>query len=183
MKLDLDRLKEMKLDLNRLKERFTKEELALGLSLVVLFVLVIALLGVRAGAAKALDGSRAAEKEFKTLAVQYVSLKGEMDELRKRASLGPKEGIIKAVDDLFSSMGLKDKVSTIKPTGTKPLGEMVLEEAELGIRNVDLNEAVNILYRIENGPVLLTVKEAAIKSSFSGPQLDMELRLALVRKK
>jgi hypothetical protein len=176
MKIDLALIKDI-------KDRFTKQELAIAGSLVFLLVLVIVLLGARAGAAGSLASARASEKEFKSLLTQYVSLKGGMDVLRRRAALGPKEGIIKSIDDVFSSMGLKDRLSTVKPTGTAQLGDLIQEQAEVSIKNVDLNEAVNILYKIENAPALLMVKDADIKTSFSAPKLDMVLRLALARKK
>lgn len=40
-----------------------------------------------------------------------------------------------------------------------------------------MNEMVNIFYRIENAPMILTIKKATVKKSFENPEL---LNISLV---
>jgi hypothetical protein len=84
---------------------------------------------------------------------------------------------VQAVDEVFSSIGLRDKVKTVKSTGKRETRDGFEEEADISIEKVTMNEMVNILYRIERAPMVLTIKKATIKKSFESPEL---LNLMLV---
>jgi hypothetical protein len=127
---------------------------------------------------------KARERALQSLGAEYVALKAETDEIGKRAALAPKEGgIARATEDILSSLGLRGRLATVKPLGTRQEGGLAVEEAEMAVKRVDMNEAVNILYAIERAPMMLSIKRMEARASFGAPALDMKLVIALARKK
>lgn len=147
-----------------------------------LAILALSLWLSRGAAARRLAYDKQTEARFETINTKYVALKDQVDEFKRRAALSH-QGIINALDGLFVGTGLKGKVATINPLGTKTIDGFTSEQAEVTLKKVDLNETVNLLYRVENAPMLLTVKEADFRNSFSAPALDIRLVLALTRAK
>jgi len=123
-------------------------------------------------------------KEMLILKDEYVSLKKRVDSAESRKDLSSAQGIVQAVDEVFQSIGLKDKVKTVKSTNRRDMKEGTEEEAELLIEKVSMNEMVNIFYKIENAPMILTIKKAAIKKSFENPELlNISLTLSFFKMK
>ena len=123
-------------------------------------------------------------KEMLILKDEYVSLKKRVDSAESRKDLSSAQGIVQAVDEVFQSIGLKDKVKTVKSTNRRDVKEGTEEEAELLIEKVSMNEMVNIFYKIENAPMILTIKKAAIKKSFENPELlNISLTLSFLKMK
>lgn len=123
-------------------------------------------------------------KEMLILKDEYVSLKKRVDSAESRKDLSSTQGIVQAVDEVFQSIGLKDKVKTVKSTNRRDMKEGTEEEAELLIEKVSMNEMVNIFYKIENAPMILTIKKAAIKKSFENPELlNISLTLSFFKMK
>ncbi|MCG2721318.1 MAG: hypothetical protein L6290_04795 [Thermodesulfovibrionales bacterium] len=122
--------------------------------------------------------------ELLLLKDEYLSLKQRMDSVEGRKSLSGPQGIVQAVDEVFQSMGLKDKIKTLKSTGKKEIKDGFEENADLSIEKVTMNEMVNILYRIENAPMVLTMKKVTIKKSFENPELmNISLDLSFLKTK
>jgi hypothetical protein len=116
--------------------------------------------------------------EIVALKDQFLSLRREVKLVEGRKHLANVKGIVEAVDQVFNPLGLKEKVQSVKPLTTKDKNE---EKAEVEVKGVDLNEMVNILYNIENAPMLLVTRKMSLKTSFENPnQLNMTLTLSLV---
>lgn len=111
------------------------------------------------------------QREMLLLKDEFLSLKQRIDAVENKKNLSNVEGIIQAVDEVFLSIGLKDRIKSVKSTGKREVKDGFEEEAELQIEKVSMNEMVNIFYRIENAPMVLTVKKATIKKSFGNPEL------------
>jgi len=115
---------------------------------------------------------------------EYLSLKQRIDSVEGRKSQSGPQGIVQAVDEVFQSMGLKDKIKTLKSTGKREIRDGFEENADLSIEKVTMNEMVNILYRIENAPMVLTMKKVTIKKSFENPELmNISLDLSFLKTK
>ncbi|MDA8172753.1 MAG: hypothetical protein M0Z48_13095 [Nitrospiraceae bacterium] len=155
--------------------------------LLALLVLALSLWAARGAAARRLAYDEKTEARFEEVSRQYMALRAGRDEFTRRAALSPSQGILKAVDDIFTGMGLKEKIATLKSLDTSQINGqingLISEQAEITLKQVNLNETVNLLYRIENAPMLLTIRQAEFKNSFSAPALDIRLVLALTRKK
>jgi hypothetical protein len=80
-------------------------------------------------------------------------------------------GVVQAIDEIFQPMGLKDKLKTVRAAGKKEVRDGFEEEAEITVEKVGMNEMLNIFYKIENAPMILTIKKASIKKSFENPEL------------
>lgn len=115
---------------------------------------------------------------------EYLSLKKRIDAVEGKKNLSRTEGIIPAVDEVFSWIGLRDRLKTVKSTGKREVKDGFEEDAELYIEKVNMNEMVNIFYRIENAPMILTIKKATIKKSFENPELlNISLTLSFFKGK
>ncbi len=131
-----------------------------------------------------LAGARARQKEFALLQSEYQTLKSSMDVIESKKSITNVKGILQAVDEIFLSLGLKQRIRSVKPLATIEAPGVVEEEAEVQVERVNINEAVNLFYRIENAPMSIFIKKTAMKASFENPaNLDITMTIALVRPK
>jgi general secretion pathway protein M len=124
------------------------------------------------------------QKEMLVLKDEFLSLRHKIGLVESRKNLSNTQGIAQAVDEVFSSVGLRDKVKTVKSAGKRELKEGTEEEADISIEKVSMNEMVNIFYKIENAPMILTIKKATIKKSFENPELlNITLSLSFLKTK
>jgi len=123
-------------------------------------------------------------KELTMLKDEFLSLRQRIDAVESRKNLSGVQGIVQAVDEVFSSIGLRDKVKTVKSTGKKETKDGFEEEADISVEKVSMNEMINVFYRIENAPMVLTVKKATIKKSFENQELlNITLVLSFLKTK
>jgi len=124
------------------------------------------------------------QKEFASLKSEYQTLKSGIDVIEDKKSITNVKGILQAVDEIFLSLGLKQRIRSVKPLTTQEAPGLVEEEAEVQVERVNINEAVNLFYKIENAPMSIFIKKAAMKASFENPaNLDITMTIALVRPK
>lgn len=124
------------------------------------------------------------QKEMVILKDEFLSLRQRIALVEGRQNLLNTQGIAQAVDEVFSSLGLRDKLKTVKSAGKRELKEGTEEDADISIEKVSMNEMVNIFYRIENAPMILTIKKATIKKSFENPELlNITLSLSFLKTK
>ena len=146
----------------------------LALSLAALFVSI----GVFSSAKGGLSKVKAKHAEISSLRDEYAPLKRRVSMLESRKNLTRVEGVVGAVDKIFEPIGLKNKVKSVKPLGAKEASE---EKAEVTIQAVDMNEMVNILYKIEYAPMLIIVRKVSLSTSFENPKLlNMTITLSLI---
>ncbi|MFI5294520.1 MAG: hypothetical protein ACHQ0Y_05785 [Thermodesulfovibrionales bacterium] len=127
---------------------------------------------------------RSRQEEMLALSNEYAGLKTAVDAVEGKRSLTKVEGIVQAVDEVFKSMGLGQKVKSVKSTGTREKKFASEEEAEVSVEKVTMNEMVNILYRIENAPMILTVRKTSMKTSFDNPSLlNVTMTVGLIKPK
>lgn len=147
---------------------------------------VVAIVGVRtlSSQTKELNQLREQRKEMTVLREEVVSLRQTIQAVENKKNLSNVRGVMQAVDEIFSSVGLKDKVKTVKSTGRRETEDGIEEEADVLVEKVTMNEMVNIFYRIEHAPMILTVKKATVKQSFDNPELlNISLQLSFVKTK
>ena len=124
------------------------------------------------------------QKEMLILKDEFMTLRQRIGLVEGRKNLSNTQGIAQAVDEVFSSVGLRDKVKTVKSAGKRELKEGIEEDADISIEKVSMNEMLNIFYKIENAPMILTVKKATIKKSFENPELlNISLSLSFLKTK
>jgi general secretion pathway protein M len=152
--------------------------------IVFLFVLSLVSFEVSLSVKKERSSLRSQEEELLALASQYEGLKRAVDSVEGKKSLTKVAGIVQAVDEVFGSLGLNEKVKSVKSAGTKEKKYATEEEADVSVEKVSMNEMMNILYKIENAPMILSVKRTSIKSSFDDPSLlNITMTIGLITPK
>jgi len=116
------------------------------------------------------DGLKARQKEMALLKDEYLLRKGAVAAVEGRQSPNI-TGVAQGIDEIFRSLGLNQKVKSVKSVGSSDQRFGSVEEAEVLVEKVNMNELVNILHKVENGPLPLTVKKAAMRTSFENPAL------------
>jgi hypothetical protein len=153
--------------------------------LIGLSVLIIVALVVERSAGKELDMLKAKQKELTVLSSEYKLLKENVDAVEQRSTAAQVRGIANAVDTLSSSIGMKGKVKSVKITGAREIqGSMTEETAEVQMEKVTMNELVNVYYRVQEAPMILSVKRAMIKKTFENPELlNITMTLSIFARK
>jgi hypothetical protein len=114
--------------------------------------------------------------EFKE---SYMALNQRLNRLEGKKNLTSAKGIVHALDEIFTPLGLKEKVKSVKPLQTTQKGE---ERAEVSLQWISTNETVNLLYSLQNSPMPITIKKIGIKASFDKPEtLNLTMTLSFVK--
>jgi len=152
--------------------------------IVFLFIVCAILFEVSLSLKRERNTLRSQQKEMLLLSGEYAVLKNTVAAVEAKKSLTKVEGIVQAVDEVFKSIGLGQKVKSVKSTGTREKKYVSEEEAEVAVEKVTMNEMVNILYRIENAPMILSVRKTTIKTAFDNPSLlNITMTVGLIKPK
>jgi hypothetical protein len=152
--------------------------------LVVFIILISVALTFLANERKDLIRLREQRKEMLALKDALLLLSGKVQAVETKKGLSNVQGVAQAVDEVFSSVGLRDRVKTVKSTGKRETRDGFEEEADVYVEKVTMNEMVNIFYRMRNAPMVLTVKKVTIKKSFENPELlNISLILSFLKSK
>lgn len=161
-----------------------KDKRTMYLVSVLALFLLLAVLGMQklSSQTKELQRLREQRREMAMLKDEFVSLQQKIQTVESRKKLANVQGVLQAVDEVFSSLSLKEKVKTIKSTGRRETKDGIEEEADVSVEKVTMNEMLNILHRIEHAPMILTVRKVAIKQSFENPELlNVTLMLSFLK--
>lgn len=140
--------------------------------------------GVYSSAKKAHAGLIARRAQLLALKQDFLGLKRSVDAVESRKTLTNVDGIVQSIDEVFKSLGLTDKVKSVKSTGEKEEEYGSEEEAEVQVEKVSMNEMANIFYKIENAPMILTIRRTTVRTSFDDPTLlNISMTVALVKPK
>ena len=150
-----------------------------------MIMLLAAAVGWSALSAKvqALEKKRASRemvlKELLPLKMAYLTARQSADQLSGRiASLRPDDSPAKIIDDI----GIKGKAVKIVPLKGEERSGFTEDVADIRIDALTLNEAVNLLYRLEKGSRPLVIKKCNLRVRFDDPsRCDLTLILALLR--
>ncbi|MHB8881354.1 MAG: hypothetical protein ACYC69_07555 [Thermodesulfovibrionales bacterium] len=139
---------------------------------------IVLLLGICILMAILVRSSKAENRQLKARQAELSALKDEALRLRDavgsaegKKSLTKVEGVVQATDEVLKSLGMGQKVKSVKPTGSRNKQYATEEEAEVQLEKLSLNEMVNVLYRFENSAMFLSVKKTSIRTTFENPSL------------
>ena len=149
--------------------------------LVAFYILIIPGFLCKQSAEKDLARLKGRYREFSVLAGEYQSLSERVCLLEKKRVLTEAKGIAQVMGEISQSLGMKEKLKSIRETGTrKTLERMSEETAEVQFEKVNMTEMLYLLYKVENAPMILTVRKMAIRKSFENPELlDITMSLSL----
>lgn len=172
---------------DRLKESLTTMDAGLrrllitGLASIALFILCYALLsGHLANLERKLVSRESTLKELMPLQQRYKEVSGDAQRLTNRLSAVTAEDSPVSV---IEQSGIVAKAGIqAKPLPRQEKNGSLEEQAEVSLAGLNLNEAVNLLHRLEYGAKPVTVRKAVIRSRFSDPsKLDLTLTVGLLR--
>lgn len=151
----------------------------------IIFIIILTILiNLLSSERRELEVLKNQRREMMTLKEDFLSLRQRINAVEGKKNLSNVRGVIQAVDEVFSSVGLKDKVKTVKSAGKKEIRDGFEEEADIYLEKVTMNEMINIFYKIENAPMVLTVKKAVVKKSFENPELlNVSLSISFLKTK
>lgn len=158
------------------------KRLLAGYALIALLVAAVGwttLAGKRAALEKRRAAREATLKELLPLKLVYLAARQSSDQLASRmASLRPDDAPAKIIEEI----GIKGKTVKITPLkGEERLG-FVEDAADVRIDGLTLNEAVNLLYRLENGSRPVIVKKGNLRMRFDDPsRCDLNLSVAVLK--
>lgn len=149
-------------------------------------ILIVSFLLVNTSLSLKKEGSalRSQKEEILLLREDFLELRKKIGAIEGKKSLIKVEGIVQALDEIFRSTGLTQKVKSVKPTASRDKKYAIEEEADVEVEKVSMNELVNILYKLENAPMVLLIKKARLKTSFEDPSLlNITMTIGLVKPK
>ncbi len=164
-----------------LSGRMPRNQVLLLSALLGLYVLIIPALIWERASSRELSQLKTRFTEFSILSAEYRSLKEQVGSIEQKRFLTNTSGIAQALDDAFLSLGVKGKMKSIKGIGGREIkGQLNEETAEVQMEKVNMNELVNIFYKLENAPLLLSIQKVALKKSFDKPDLlDVTVTVSL----
>ena len=98
---------------------------------------------------------------------EIIQLNATITSKEKKASTRGKAGVVSTIEQILKGLGLE--AMAIKPLGKKKVDEFTEENAEVEIKETDLNHAVNLLYQIDTASIPMKIKSASIKTAFEDP--------------
>ena len=163
------------------QDRASRKKMVIVVVLIGLYILIIPNLLWNRAAEKELSEWTAKYDEFSTLANKYRSLRTSVNALEQKKTLTKTNSITQAIGDVSLSLGIKEKMKSIKLTGTKKIMDQMSEEsAEIQMEKLNMSELIHLFYKIENAPMILAVKRVVIKKSFENPELlDVTMAVSL----
>lgn len=118
-------------------------------------------------------------REFSTLAEEYrmIEKSGVLDKGK-----GVSDGLIPTLNALFDSLGLRDRVKSLRVAGNREFKGFIEESVQMEMDKLTMNELINLLYRIENHTVPISIKDVRMKKDFENPErIDLNMKVSLFR--
>jgi len=160
----------------------TDRRLLISAAAVVILAVSVLLVTTSLSLKKEGSALRSQKEEMLLLRGDFLELSKKISAVEGKKSLIKVEGIIPAIDEIFRSTGLTQKVKSVKPTATRDKKHSIEEEADVEVEKVNMNELVNVLYRLENAPMVLLIKKTRLKTSFEDPSLlNITMTVGLVK--
>ncbi len=123
-------------------------------------------------------------KNFTLLMNKYTRGSGSVGPLKKRlrgaaGAVSP----VTALEEIGRGLGLKDKIKSFKGVQESLEDGYKVGSVEVSIKDITINQFVNLLYEIDRYPGLLFVRELDLKTGFAdNKSLDCSLKILLIRR-
>lgn len=154
---------------NRAKNILLYDKTILVLSFAILLTIILTIMSViyTRNFEDKNDQLRNTLSEMKTLSKDVNQIKTVVESKEIKLRLKKAAGIVSVLEQILKTQGLEAKI--IKPLGQTKSDEFAEDNAELEIEGADLNNIVNLLYKIDISPVPLKIKAASVRSTFENP--------------
>jgi len=154
--------------------------LGIGIAIFLFLAILFSAANDRIGRLKKKLASREADiAEMMALKQRYLEANAVSQKLANRlTATRPDDTPARIIEEI----GIKGKGSQIKPLKGEERGGYLEDAAEVKIDGLTLNEAVNLIFRLEKGARPVVIKKALLKTRFDDPaRLDLTLTVALLK--
>lgn len=103
--------------------------------------------------------------------VALISMSEETKVLKARIEESRNSNFVSEIEKTAAEFGLSKSLKKINFVTHKDNGQFKADDYELKIEGVDINTAVNFIYRISNAGLLIRVKKCSMAVSFENPSL------------
>ena len=134
-----------------------------------LFVVVLVLQTSVNNAQKRLVLMESVHAEMSGNKAELISMSEETKALKARAAESKNRNFASEMEKTASEFGLSKDLKRINFITHRQDGQFSADDYELRIEGVDINTAVNFIYRISNAGVLAKVRKCSITVSFENP--------------
>ena len=126
---------------------------------------------------------KSALKELTVQAETLMALKAGMESYSKRLSQSESgKGLVSILENIVSKLSIETYLKKMTPGESKRVHGFVESVAEVKFERLDLNQVVNLLYRIKSHSAFLSIKSFKIKSDFQEPdKLNISMTVSLIR--
>ncbi|MBI4654087.1 MAG: hypothetical protein HY752_03740 [Nitrospirae bacterium] len=107
--------------------------------------------------------------EMRLLKDELLNVKNIVETQEKKIDITKVNSVVSAIEQTLQDIGIK--ATAIKPLEKKKMEGFHQEDAELTVENIDLNKIVNLLYKIENSPLPIKIKNVALRTTFENPNM------------
>jgi general secretion pathway protein M len=151
-------------------------------------VVVVLLLGLvslvrstRAGLERRIAAKEKDLAGIQELRDTYLTLRNDTERLYTDAKTRPADfSLFSFLEGIGSRAMSREKITAMNPSN-RPLGEFVEDSVEMKIGGVSLPELVELLYRLQRGPVPLRVSRLTMRKRFNDPQaFDVTLSVSML---
>jgi general secretion pathway protein M len=172
--------------LNLLAEKYhhldnrTRIRMGIGIALLLSLAIILSMANDRIGRLKKQLAAREADvAEMLVLKQRYQQANAVARKLANRLeATRPDDSPARIIDEI----GIKGKGSQIKPLKGEERGGYLEDAAEVKMEGLTINEAVNLLFRLEKGTRPVLIKRALLKTRYDDPaRLDVTLTIALLK--
>ena len=122
---------------------------------------------------------------FHNIRKDYLKEKAGIEAMEKKLFVpqyGEQSGAI--IQKIFRGIGIADKVASFKPFTEEMEKDYVKNGVEVRIDKINLNQLVNLIYKIENHKNLLLIKGFSMDNRFDNPALfDITMQVVLLAKR
>ena len=154
------------------------------LAAVLLVVFIVGTCSYVSGLKSKLSAREREHDEFTRMMTRYNQGLGEIGPLKKRLRAASRTGSpVTAMEEIATRLGIKDKLRSFKGA-EESLGDgYVSESVEVSIKDITLNQLVNLIYEIDRYEGLLLVKELDLETGFEdNKSLDCSLKVLLIQR-
>lgn len=153
-----------------------------GAALIALLAFIGLTLAVNGRSARKLKTLQNEAAAFEAVRAEYMLERAKIEPYEAKL-LAPASNASDAVQEAASEAGIKKNLSAVKPFDEPASKGFRKSGVEVKIEGVTLNELLNLVYRIENHPNMLVVKDFVLRSRFGSSDLnDVTLQVVLVAK-
>lgn len=161
-------------------DRRTRMLLGAGMAILLLVAIILVVMNGRIATLSKKRTARESDLvQVMTLKQRYLSARMFSQKFSNRlASSRADDSPAKVIEEI----GIKGKSCQITPLKGEQRGGFQEDAAEVKLEALTANEAINLVYRLENGTRPVVIKRAIFKTRFDDPsRLDVTLAVALLK--